>query len=450
MRDGRFIRRLERALPQWVEKGWVTRESGAEILAFEKSGAAGGLPYLTLALSIMGVLLLGAGVITFFAANWGLLPKIAKLAILFGAMWGAYAAASWLCGRGDRPLVGESVLLLAVILFGANIMLIAQIYHIAAHYPNGVLMWALGALLVAWVHGSQPVMVAALALGTLWTGMESFGYDRWVHWPYLVFWAACVPAIYRNQWRTAAHAACFGLLLWSLFTLFDAERWARGHLVALVQFYFLVYVACFLFGMVMRQFERTALFARAVQHYAGIAAMALLYLLTFPRAHREHTGQIATSDLAVWLALNVGGVALTVAVAGWHRRITAGSERPAYFDWGWYLLAGIAALFLVRFATTPAHGALIAIAFNFAFFAGLVWLVYAGVQAQDRKLVNSAFLFFALGLLSRYFDTFWTLLGRSYFFMLGGVLLLVAGYVLERQRRRLTRRIAEAAGGEGK
>jgi len=42
-------------------------------------------------------------------------------------------------------------LLLGVILFGSNIMLIAQIYHIDSHFPNGVLMWSLGALLAAWL-----------------------------------------------------------------------------------------------------------------------------------------------------------------------------------------------------------------------------------------------------------------------------------------------------------
>jgi uncharacterized membrane protein len=56
-------------------------------------------------------------------------------------------------------------------------------------------------------------------------------------------------------------------------------------------------------------------------------------------------------------------------------------------------------------------------------------------------MVNLSFAFFALTLLSRYFDTFWSLLNRSYFFMLGGLLLIGGGLFLERERRKLTRKM---------
>ena len=81
------------------------------------------------------------------------------------------------------------------------------------------------------------------------------------------------------------------------------------------------------------------------------------------------------------------------------------------------------------------------ILFNLLFFAALVWLVYAGIHLNDRYLVNLAFVFFALLVLARYFDTFWTLMNRSFFFMAGGLLLMIGGYALERGRRKLTREI---------
>ena len=129
MRDARFIRRLEKALPEWAKSGFLSAEGAKDILAFEKERAGGGIPYLTVALAILGVLLLGSGIISFFAANWQWLPKIAKLVVLFGGMWAAYAIAGYMLGRGARPLVGQAVLLLGVLLFGANIWLVAQIYH---------------------------------------------------------------------------------------------------------------------------------------------------------------------------------------------------------------------------------------------------------------------------------------------------------------------------------
>ena len=80
--------------------------------------------------------------------------------------------------------------------------------------------------------------------------------------------------------------------------------------------------------------------------------------------------------------------------------------------------------------------------FNLLFFAGLAWLVYTGLHLNDRFLVNLAFVFFALVVLARYFDTFWTLMNRSFFFMAGGLLLMIGGYALERGRRKLTGQIS--------
>ena len=145
MRTRRFLEHLRRELPVWIERGWVKPGADRAILDHVAAQAVG-TRYLTYALSILGVLLLGTGIITYFAANWGLIPKALKLLILFGAMWLAYGAA-WHALRDERaPYLGQALVLLGVILFGSNIMLIAQVYHIDAHFPNGVLMWSLGAL----------------------------------------------------------------------------------------------------------------------------------------------------------------------------------------------------------------------------------------------------------------------------------------------------------------
>ena len=156
MRERAFLKRLRRELPQWREEGWIVAESEPAILA-HVAAQAGGARRAPLAFAILGVILFGAGVITFFAANWAEMAKIAKLAVLFGGLWSAYAAAGWLLTRnesGERQF-GQALLLLGLILFGANIMLIAQIYHIDAHFPNGALLWAVGGLaLVYLVPGS--------------------------------------------------------------------------------------------------------------------------------------------------------------------------------------------------------------------------------------------------------------------------------------------------------
>lgn len=456
MGNKKFLARLAKELPDWVAHGWV--KAGAERAILDHVAAqAGGTPFLTYAFSILGVLLLGSGIITYFAANWGEIPKAVKLAILFGSLWLAYGAAWHALRDRHAPLLGQALLLLGAILFGANIMLIAQIYHIDSHFPNGVLLWSAGALAGAYLVRSQPMLVAAIALGWLWTTLELdyFWSRHSIHWPFLILWAAFLPLIYWHRHRAALHLALVALLWWSFYTIMAGGWWwASASKIYLVQFYFLAYLAVFLIGMLFATSESLVDIARPVQRYGIFAALVSAYALTSPflqsgqwahiwgnRAMRgvAEAGQIAAAVVAL---------AIVVGLALWHRRRTGGAGRAAYLVWGQVLIAAIVAVMLANLFVGGVHGGSVAIAFNLLFFAGLLWLIYAGMHTDDRFLVNLAFVFFGVTLLTRYFDTFWTLLNRSFFFMAGGVLLLAGGYVLERKRRQITASLgARRAGG---
>lgn len=446
MGNKKFLARLAKELPDWVARGWV--KAGAERAILDHVAAQGhGTALLTYAFSILGVLLFGSGIITYFAANWGEIPKLIKLVILFGSLWLAYGAA-WHALRDDHaPLLGQSLLLLGAILFGANIMLIAQIYHIDSHFPNGVLLWSVGALAGAYLVRSQPMLVAAIVLGWLWTTLEfDFFPDRHqTHWPFLVLWAAFLPLVYWQRFRAALHLALVALLWWSLYAFgLDGLFWNTGSKIYLVQFYFLAYLAVFLLGMLFATFERLAGFARTVQRYGIFAALVSAYALTSPYIQSgrwEHLWGDKTLRAVAdsgYLASTFVALALVVGLALWHRRRTGGGARPAYLMWGEALIGAIALLILANLFLGGVSGGWVALAFNLLFFAGLLWLLYAGMHSDDRFLVNLAFVFFGLTLLTRYFDTFWTLLNRSYFFMVGGLLLIAGGYVLERKRRQIT------------
>src|SRR3990172_4878544 len=453
LRESAFLRRLRKELPVWLQQGWVTPGSVQKILDHVAAQRGTGVRYLPLAFSILGVLLLGAGVITFFAANWSIMPKVAKLTLLFGSMWLAYAGAGYALRYREAPQLGEALLLLGVILFGSNIMLIGQIYHIDAHYPNGVLLWALGGMVTAYLMYSQSAMVAAIG-----TGMESFGFDRSFHWLFLILWASCLPAIHKKRWMPASHVAMIGLLLWSWFAFqhitWKSQDWGGGVPLYLMQIYFLAYLGIFVLGLVMATYSHLSPFSGVVQRYSAFASLASLYALTFPHLHRGVEWSGAGSRLRVaaqgsWVMVTLTALAAVIAFALWHRVRTSGVDRPIYLKWGDGLLGLTIALVLANLFLTGTHGGPVAIAFNLLFLAGLVWLIFAGMHGNDRALVNMAFLFFGVGLLSRYFDTFWTLLNRSYFFMGGGLLLIGGGYLLEKQRRKLTGRIA-AAQAEGR
>ena len=90
MNQNRFVKTLRKELPIWQEHGWVSAENSDAIL--EHVGTKENqINLLAFGVAILGVLLLGSGVITYFAANWAEMSKITKLLLLFGSMYATFA-----------------------------------------------------------------------------------------------------------------------------------------------------------------------------------------------------------------------------------------------------------------------------------------------------------------------------------------------------------------------
>ena len=89
-------------------------------------------------LALAGALLLGVGVITWFAAHWNEISKLIKLLLIFLALTGSHVAHGLCMTRRTLPRLAQGMALLSVLFFGAAIMLIGQIYHIDAHFPDGI------------------------------------------------------------------------------------------------------------------------------------------------------------------------------------------------------------------------------------------------------------------------------------------------------------------------
>lgn len=449
MWDRLFSNRLRKEFPRWVEHGWVTPENQRLILE-QVSSHVGGARRAPVALAVLGVLLFGAGVITFFAANWAEISKLTKLIVLFGSLWSAYAAAGWFLAREGTPeqRFGHALLLLGVILFGANIMLIAQTYHIAAHFPTGVLLWTLGALLVVYLVPTQLAGVAGLVLAGLWSGLELGALadlERLtVHWPFLVIWVLFLPQVYRRSWKHAATLAVLAFLVWGVANLGYLAAKTEADALYVVQIVFLASLCLFLLGGIMERTESLLVFAPTVRRQGALAGLVSFYILSMRTVHGFGLSLSAPQVPGEgWIVGTIAAVVAVVALAALLLWRTESLRQLPYLWWGHGLSAAIILLLLVNLVrpggeTYPAAAYILS---NVFFLGGVVWLIYAGYRSNDGLQVNLSFLFFAIWVLTLYFDTFWTLMDRSFFFMGGGVILFVGGYLLERQRRNLLRRV---------
>jgi uncharacterized membrane protein len=215
-----YRHRVERDLKRWQAAGWVDETGAAAIQADLKTARS---PFSAAPiLAILGAVLFGFAVMSFVAANWSAMSKLARLLLLLVALWGCYGAAGLLIRRQLQAFSGAAILG-GIAVYGASIMLIAQMYHMEGNPPDAVFIWALGALLAAVLLQSNAALAAAFVLISVWTCWER-GLAQSAHWPFLIVWAVATAAAVWMRWRPGLHLAALSLVQWLVplgYLLFD-------------------------------------------------------------------------------------------------------------------------------------------------------------------------------------------------------------------------------------
>lgn len=113
----------------------------------------------------IGAILIGAGIFSFIASNWQEMSDLSKIAIILVSMVVSYGLGFYLKEKADLPKLGEALILLGSIIYGAGIFLVAQIYHIRANWPDGFVLWMLGIILLSFAYESHSLLYLAMILG---------------------------------------------------------------------------------------------------------------------------------------------------------------------------------------------------------------------------------------------------------------------------------------------
>lgn len=165
---------LARETAHWVDDGIINREQAEQICA--RYGAdfnpAQQHSWGYRALVTLGYLFIGLALITLIGNNWDELPRALRMTGLISLtlLTNLYA---WLQFQRDQISSAQGFFFLGSLFYGASIILIAQIYHLGEHMPDGIFYWALGSLFPALLLNSRWLMVNALGLATLWFFVET-------------------------------------------------------------------------------------------------------------------------------------------------------------------------------------------------------------------------------------------------------------------------------------
>ncbi len=405
-----YLSKLDRTLADAEERGIVDAEVRAQIRAVAaEQDRSHGAVHLAAVLGGLGGLVLVLGTILLVGANWASISDWVKLGGLCLLLGGSHAAGFWITAT-ERPWAktAEALHFVGAGLFFAGIGLVAQIYHLDSRPPNGVLVWLIGIVPLAWLLRSRSITVMAAFAGVLWMELEGLHAGSPFYLPHNFIshlslhvglgtaFLGLAPLLRARESELAQTFRALGiaLLTWSLFVL---------------GFY---------------------------RHFAGATTSGSLWMplcalgaggvaLTLGARHLA-PGLPALRSRIVGL---LGGVlALTFVLVLADRGALPRGPELQFFDFGWWRSYD-----LIEWVGTV-------LAWSLWFVLG-GWAVAFGTKAGRSNYVNLGVSVIGAGVVTRFFDLVGGQAETGTLFVLGGILLLGTAWLSERWRRSLVQQL---------
>jgi uncharacterized membrane protein len=382
-------KQLEEKLQRWVEAGLIDAPAAERIRNFEAApetiaAKPHGLRWPVLLAVALGALMVGAGVLLFVASHWDELSPTQRFSLVLLMVAGFHLTAGALMPR--MRSLGIALHGVGTVTLGAGIFLAAQIFNLQEHWPGGILLWAIGAVL-GWVV-LRDWLQATLAF-------------------------LLVPGWIASEWGVRAdhYAGMERLLVEFLALLSIAYLGARGGA------------------------EESSHLRRALVTVGAIALLPAAGMLGVVGHESIWRHPVAMSHaMSAAGILMAFGLPLAVALI---LRGRAAAWVAGFAVWAFVL----GRLDASKFAQNLTIYGLLAL--------GSIGLVLWGLQEHRRERVDLGVAGFALTVIAFYFSTVMDKLGRSASLIAFGLLFLLGGWKLEQLRRKLVQRVEGSRGTGG-
>ena len=377
---------IDDELERWVGAGVIDTLTAERIRVFEKSREQpAGLRWQVLLALIFGALLLAAGLSLFVAAHWDELSPGARFTVTMSMLVVLHLGGLLVRPRFDRLAIALHGI--GTVAAGAAIALVGQIFNLQEHWPAAILLWALCALAGWWLLGDQVQQTITLLLIPAWIICE---------------WSA----------RTHGYQGS-DMIVVRMITVFSA-----AYLVAFLDekkklvFGVLFAAACIgiVVGTAFLTEDRSLWYRWDRQPVLPMVMLVFIWICTavLPLLFAWRFNRPSVLPVAVILAM-------TIVLP--HLFYTDRSTYSPYTyyepSWASYALVALVAAFLA----------------------------WWGVHYRSRAVINYGIVCFALSVLWFYFSSVMGKLERSFSLIALGVLFLGGGWLLEKMRRQLVRRV---------
>lgn len=394
MEEEEFYSRLKEELTGWQRDGIIDTSQAEAVMkryGIEKKGYKPG-NVITI-LSILASVLVGAGIILFFASNWELIPDFVKTTFLLITTFGTYYAGYVMrFEKKTYPKVGHALVFLASIFVGATIFLIGQIFNINADTHWLVLLWFIAISPMGYFFESRPTVGLNILVFTFWMG-------------------SLISDSYRGMYNPLLLYMLFGIALYSAGQIHElTEKWSR-------------------FRMVYKGF---GIFFILISYF---------YFTIWPGPSTYYYGESAKLTATIQLLMGLFAVIAVVSIlVNLLEKEKLKSTRYEFY----VLLAAFAGwifLFIINsysnYQLSPNITTLLFVIFNLLHLGLSIGTISIGYYKNETGFVNIGILFFALGVMQVYINHLQGMLPTGLGLIIGGIVLFAIATFLEKKRRAL-------------
>lgn len=409
---------LHLELEKWLQEGLISKEQQIALqeryplVSFQS----------TQVILFFASLLIGLGIILLVAANWEEIPRLVRLGLILIVMLLCYASGYYLAyQQGNYPKLGQALLFLGLLSYGAGIWLVGQMYHLSSYNATGLGLWFLGAALMANILRQNLFFVLSIIMLVSANLLDADAHETSIVSGlmfYAVYGVLILPYLYKNRtiWNWLMTSAALGIVVLAQCIEYEIS---------------LLWLLLFPMGAaLLEKWEerqgREPLLSKSV-FLIGVFLLQLIFMLS---------GEVGVENGSffpiVWLFM----AALLLYVWGRERLPEAAAYLLIASPLGYIFILDDDALW-----DKPAEVAII-----LCLFIGSLLLIQSGSKFKNPFQINTGIVFFLICVLYAYSRYAWGLFDKSLFFIGGGVVLLALGTFLERKRRSILREL----GGDGK
>ena len=203
---------LTNEIIKWRDEGIIDKAASEKIAALYDIDLQNVSDNKSFILKIVAYLFFSLSLITLIGANWEEMPRFVRLLIVVGILAFVNLSAFFVLKKGNETQ-STALFFLGNFCYGAAIALIAQIYHLGEHMPDGVLLWAIGAFVLSIAAKNSILVAQSLAIALVWFIMEI---KLKISHEFLIFIAVSIYMLLKNESKTLTFTLFVSILLYLL------------------------------------------------------------------------------------------------------------------------------------------------------------------------------------------------------------------------------------------